>query len=95
MTFMTDTAIAAHVRTFLERGGDVATIAEVLEEHRGPADCDASLYAFSDEHLARLWKAGVTQDEVAQFHGTDDNAWMSADDAVEIIVDIYDKAAWA
>ena len=90
MTHMTDTAIAAHVRSFIERGGDVEAIVDAIEDAAPAAEEEAwSVETLTERQMARLWRAGVTLDEAASYHGTDDNAWLAPDEAVETMVDFY------
>ena len=41
------------------------------------------MYMFTEKQKAELFDAGVTIHDVAEFHGTDDNAWLSADEAMD------------
>ena len=47
------------------------------------------MYAFTDKQKAELFDAGVTLDDVANFHDTDDNAWLSANLAFEGVLRWY------
>ena len=47
------------------------------------------MYMFTDRQKAELFDAGVTIDDVASYHGTDDHAWQSADEAFETLLDWY------
>ena len=47
------------------------------------------MYKFTDTQKAALLDAGVTFNNVVDFHAISDNAWLSADEAFNILIEWY------
>ena len=47
------------------------------------------MYLFTDKQKAELFDAGMTLNDVVNFHNTDDNAWLTADEAMEVFYRWY------